>query len=445
VNLYCGNEMLIVLGVLLESALLILLKVTGLNRGSSLLEIFFWLPFTIYLLTIWWISKRKEKFSGKIPAIIIFFALLFQVTLLPSPLPLSNDIYRYYWDGKVINHGFNPYAYTPDAEELRPLRDSYWQKVNNKPVQTMYPPLSQAVFSAAYFIFPGLFTLRLFSVLFHLLSVWVIILILKKFGMDIRYSIIYAWSPLAALEFANSGHIDSLAILLTLVSFLLLMNKRSWISSAVLALAVLSKIFPLLFAGLFFPRWGKKGTFIFAIMIIAAYSPFLRGGVKLFEGFSFFVQMGSFNGSLFPLLLAGLGRWMGEGKSLMISQTMVLLAFICLLIYLFWRLRPYKEDNLLLWRYSFWLTGTFLLLSPTMHPWYLTWVLPFLCFFRSKGWILLTGTAILARSVYIGYDLKGIWEEIWWVKLCEYVPPYLFLFYEWFGRVQKGEKKNSGI
>ena len=444
-----NNGELIVFGILLESSLLIFLTVTGLERGSYLLEILFWLPFAVYLFTIWKISKKASKIEeatapkqiSQISVIILLFAIIFHATLLFSTSPLSNDIYSYYWDGKVLSNGLNPYAYSPDAGQLSSLRDSNWGNIMNKHVSTMYPPLSQGVFAAAYSIFPSTFTLRLCSVSFNLLSIWVLILILKKLCLDVRYSVIYAWAPLAVIEFANSGHIDSLAILLVLLSFLLLIKKRMVLSSAAMALAVLAKVYPLLFALLFLRRWGKKGALVFAGVIAVFYLPFLTAGAAGFQGFSCFVRWGLFNGSLFPLLQAGLGTTMGRHESLLVSKVIVSLVFVCLLTYLTYRYSrslQQEENGLLLWKYSFWLTGAFLLLSPIVHPWYLIWVLPFLCFFRSAGWILLTGTIILARSVYIGFEATGVWKEIWWIRLCEYAPFYMLMFYELIGRIRRG-------
>ena len=448
-SLIQNNRELVVLGLLLESSLLIFVTVTGVRRGSYLLEVFFWLPFAIYLLTIWRVSKAEETAAAprQIAAIVLFFAFLFHATVLFSPSPLSNDIYRYYWDGKVVNHGLNPYAYSPNADAVRSLIDVNWEKVENKNVHTMYPPLSQVVFAVAYFVFPSTFTLRLFSVSFNFLAIGILILILRELGFDVRYSVVYAWSPLAAIEFANSGHIDSLAVLLTLWSFLALIRRRRILSAAALALAVLAKIYPILFAGLFLTRWRKRGTLIFAGLIAASYLPFLGAGTALFRGSAYFVRRGLFNGSLFPLLLASMEGIMGRAGALRFAQMLVLLIFTCLLALLYSRLRQQEENDLLLWRYSFWLTGAFLLLTPTMHPWYLTWVLPFLCFFRSAGWILLTGTAILARSVYIGYEATGVWQEIGWIKPVEYVFPYLLMLYDLILRIRswrRGEETTEG-
>jgi hypothetical protein len=427
------SKALIGLGFLLEAGLLLLLLVTGLYRGSYLLEIFFWLPFAIYLLAIWWISRTPGQTDFKqTSALVLLFALVFQVTLLFSSSPLSDDIYRYYWDGKVFSHGINPYTYSPDAEQLQPLIDTNWEKLQNVNVHTFYPPVSQLFFAAAYLITPSPFTLRLFSVLFSLISVGVLILILKELGLDGRYSIVYAWSPLVTIEFANSGHIDCLAVLFTLLSFLALLRGKKVLSSAALGLGVLAKFYPLLFAGLLLPRWGRKGALVFAGVITAFYLPFLGAGEGLLQGFSYFMGRGLFNGSLFPLLSGGLGTMMERPDALLVSKVLaglIFLGFLAYLVYSYSRSLEQEGRDLLLLKYSFWLVGAFLLLSPTVHPWYLTWVLPFLCFFRSAGWILLTGTAILARTIYIGYEAAGVWQELWWVRLVEYGPPYLLMLY----------------
>jgi hypothetical protein len=301
----------------------------------------------------------------------------------------------------------------------------------------MYPPLSQLVFAGAYLVLPGTLAIRLVSVVFNLLAIGVLIAVLRQLRLDVRYAIVYAWSPLAIIEFANSGHIDSLAVLLTLLAFLALLRKRVSLSAAALALAVLTKVFPLLFAALFLPRWGKKGAVIFAAMIAIFYLPFAGAGMDLIQGSSYFVDRGLFNGSIFPVLAAGMERILWRPEALRVAKVLVVLVFVALLGLLSARLRGHEQDDMRLWKYCFWLTGTFLLLTPTLHPWYLTWILPFLCFFRSPGWILLTGTVVLARSVYIGFDATGVWREIEWVRYAEYLPPLLLMLWGPVSRIGK--------
>ncbi len=95
-SLIQNNRELVVLGLLLESSLLIFVTVTGVRRGSYLLEVFFWLPFAIYLLTIWRVSKAEETAAAprQIAAVVLFFPFFFLATGVFFPPPLSHDIYK---------------------------------------------------------------------------------------------------------------------------------------------------------------------------------------------------------------------------------------------------------------------------------------------------------------------------------------------------------------
>ena len=54
---------------------------------------------------------------------IVVAAIGLRAVALTRTLPLSTDIWRYLWDGRVANAGINPYRYPPNAPELRRLRD----------------------------------------------------------------------------------------------------------------------------------------------------------------------------------------------------------------------------------------------------------------------------------------------------------------------------------
>ncbi|MBI5782484.1 MAG: hypothetical protein HZA69_01940, partial [Gammaproteobacteria bacterium] len=71
---------------------------------------------------------------------------------------------------------------------------------------------------------------------------------------------------------------------------------------------------------------------------------------------------------------------------------------------------------------ALWLIGAALLLTSTLYPWYLLWLLPFLCFYPQRAWILLTGLVMLSYHVLVRYVAGGAWEESWWVRLVIYVP-----------------------
>ena len=173
---------------------------------------------------------------------ILLGAILYRVILLPS-LPIQEvDIYRYLWDGAVVADGGNPYRFSPQqvlstsqgndsTHRLKALVDlqarsaaceETLRRIHYGELITVYPPVSQAVFGAAAFVLPDRISLYLRVVamkvvltLFDLLTVCLLLGILRRVGFHAGWAILYAWSPLVLKEFANSGHLDSIAVCLT--------------------------------------------------------------------------------------------------------------------------------------------------------------------------------------------------------------------------------------
>jgi hypothetical protein len=202
------------------------------------------------------------------------------------------------------------------------------------------------------------------------------------------------------------------------------------ISSVTLALAVLTKIYPIIFAPILFRRWGKKNVAIFFGIILLFYLPFVSVGAGLYRGTSIYIDKWIFNGSIFPVLVEILKSFNLSTNPILVAKIVIIAVLSIALLYYIDKSRKYENDTFHLLKFAFLLTGLYLILSPTVHPWYVIWVIPFLCIFKSRSWILLSGSVILSYSVYIAYDTLGIWSEIWWVKIIEYVPFYLLLFYE---------------
>ena len=437
------NKIIIFLGISMVFGLLIFMFGSDMRRDTNRLELFFFIPFTIYLGTIFWIYKTQKnegKFGRKytnqkvrikeIFFIIIFFALIFRVIFLFSEPLLSDDVYRYYWEGKISNQGINPYLYAPDSMELEEFKDSEWENVHNKYNPTCYPPVSQITFSICYLLYPSIYTFKIFFTIFDILSIYVIFLLLKNFKLDIRYSIIYAWSPLVIIEFAHNGHNDSLVIFLLLLSFLFLQKNNKKLSSVAIAMAFLTKFYPIIFVPLLLKKWGKKNTMIFFVIVGLFYLPFIKAGRDLVTGMNIYIKNWMFNGSIFPILIDIIKSFHFISDPIMISKIIIFTVFGILLLFLTLNTVKNRTDTYKLLKYSFILTGFFILLNPTVHPWYIIWIIPFLCFFRFKSWILLSGTVILSYYVYIDFDILGIWAEKWWIRVVEYLPFYIILIYE---------------
>ena len=98
-----------------------------------------------------------------------------------------------------------------------------------------------------------------------------------------------------------------------------------------------------------------------------------------------------------------------------------------------------RNDSII--RFAFLSIGAFLILTPTLHPWYLTWIVPFLCFNKNRAWLILTGTVVFYYfmnhelfSKMILYNNEWVWKEVHWLKLPEYLPFYGLLIYGWLAK-----------
>ncbi len=127
---------------------------------------------------------------------------------------------------------------------------------------TVYPPVSQAVFGLASVAVPDhaslyqrVVTMKVVLTLFDLLTVWLLLEILRRVGRHAGWAILYAWSPLVLKEYANSGHLDSIAVCLTTGAVLCLLRglvpikantRYSWlmVSALLLGLGVGAKLYP---------------------------------------------------------------------------------------------------------------------------------------------------------------------------------------------------------
>jgi hypothetical protein len=114
---------------------------------------------------------------GQIPRaawIIGGVAIVARLLLLDSTPSLSDDIYRYLWDGRVQEAGLNPYGQAPAAEGLSPMHDDDWAKINHPELVTVYPPVAQWFFHLVRRLAPGVTGMKTALVLCDLLLILVL-------------------------------------------------------------------------------------------------------------------------------------------------------------------------------------------------------------------------------------------------------------------------------
>lgn len=363
----------------------------------------------LYMIGVFWVERFRLGITALI--IILASAILFRVTLLPARSTPSDDVYRYQWDGRAQRAHLNPYVVFPDSEELSWLQNPEHPEPPGEETPTIYPPLSELIFRMIETV-PGY---KRVSTIFDLASAVVLMLLLAAKKQPLHRVLVYAWNPTVLISFAMSGHFDSLAIVTFLAALFFLVTNRPALSIGALALSVLSKFFPVLLLLTFLKRVRLAYLGLFVSLIFAFYVPFLSAGWHLLDGARNYARDWVNNGSLFHLL-----RFVGRSKTG--GELIAALLLLAAISYLA------KRGAEPLWS-SLVLTGGVLLLSPTAYPWYFTWSIPFLCFYPSRAWLLMSVTSVLAYTPAIAYGAGDPLKNSLLMLSLEYGPVYLWLAY----------------
>ena len=412
--------------VMLEGALIYLLLIGDLSFKINE----FWIG--VFFASFAYALSARAVLQGNFfsTKTILSIAIVFRITMWLSYPSLSDDIYRYIWDGHVQLSGINPYMFPPNSNELLDIRNHVFPLVNHPEITTIYPPVSQIFFMFCALIGKNVGILKALLLAIEGVLCFFILKLLTERNIDSRRIILYAWHPLTIVEVAGNGHIDVLGVCLMIGLLLSLEKKRFYVSSIMLALGFLSKIIPILLLPLtavkvIREKPGRYKTSVFLILFfltIALFSiPYASAGLKIFSGLLIYAKAWHFNDLIHGLISTTL-------KNLQI-QSNEYPRLICMSLFfstLFYKL--YKESDPL--RIAFSILCAFLIFTPTLHPWYLLWIIPFFCVFPTISWITFSCVIFLAYNVLTNYKLSGIWNEESWVLWCEYAPLFLILLWE---------------
>ena len=419
-------------------AYVFILSLENLRDAILLCQVAFFFSFFLYLASLYLLNpfhpqphkmmgdeQREITISDKkvVLTLIIIFALFFRIILWLSPPALSDDIYRYLWEGRLVSMDINPFEYAPDAPQLEHMRDQdIFPQINHKNFVTIYPPLTQFIFSLSLQLHPSIKMMNLTFLIFDVLTMIVLMLTLRSLTIDLTRIIIYAWNPLIIMEFAGSGHLDSVAIFFLMLSFYLFIKGKGVSSILSLALSFLGKLLALIFLPFILQKKKVLSTVLFVAVICVAYLPFLGAGTKLFQSLIIYSNEWVFNGSLYPLFI-----WILPSPAAARGMSAILLVLTIGVLFFWYRKRHLDADKRSIYIIGFIVLGLLLLVTPVLHPWYVCWIVPFLVIYPNRAWILLTGSVFLSYWILVGYVRSGVWEESLPVLVLEYVPFYALL------------------
>jgi alpha-1,6-mannosyltransferase len=342
-------------------------------------------------------------------------AIAARAAVLPARPDLSTDIYRYLWEGRAILHGANPFVTAPSDTTLAAMRDETYDRVNHKSLPTIYPPLAQGLFAAAAWIRPNVATLKIIFTVFDVATIALLVLLLRSRGRPPTHALVYAWSPLVIVETAHSGHVDAAGVFLLALGLVLWQRGRRVGAGIAFGASLLVKYLAAALAPLFVRRGAVRALVAMGVTAALGYAWFFDAGPHLLGSLRVYGDTWWFNGPPF-IALAG---FLGDA-----TVARRLLAGFGIAFVLVTARREHDPV-----RYLYLVTGCALLVSPTVYPWYLVWMVPLLCIYPNQAWIAFTGLVALSYAVWVEYDRSGAWRIPTWLLAAEYVPFYTFLAY----------------
>ncbi|MCY7290701.1 MAG: hypothetical protein LH615_00815 [Ferruginibacter sp.] len=392
---------------------------------------------------------NKEQISIKqiiLAAVVLRIGTAF---IMPT---LSDDVYRFIWDGQLMVHAQNPLLTTPDnylANLPNSLPDiGYYTKlhslINHPQFYTCYPPLMQLVFIIAAFIgaksiIVSIVVIKIIVAFSDCIAIVFLYKILQKLTLDTKLILLYAFNPLVIIEGAGNAHFEVMQVALMLVSIYFILEKKLTLAAIFWGLAIITKLLPLLLLPLLIRYLGLKKGIIFCLISVSfaacSFLPFVS--IQTIQTFSqslnLYFQNFEFNATIY-YLAREIGWWV-KGYNY-ISFIGPLLMGIFLLIYaiLFFSKKKYSDDSFFL--FALIILSLYYFFATTVHPWYIINLLPFALLTNKKYAFVWMAAAFLS---YHAYD--NPFKENYWVIGFEYCLVLVAIFYSF----RKKKLSDNGI
>jgi hypothetical protein len=387
----------------------------GVEQSDATLIIFaFFLAFASYFLLLYktqW-ELRQLILAGVIVRIAIMFSF-------PS---LSDDIYRFVWDGKLVNQGINPYSHLPSDLNIAIGEEALYDKLNSPDYYSIYPLVCQLTFSLSTFLSNGniywtAFIIRFILCLADVGVLWLVLRWLKKNNMPRIRAMWLFLNPLMIIETFGSLHFEILMAFFVLLALSYINNAHK--SALAMGASVSTKLLPLMFLPLVFftkLRLQKQTWFVwFAAILCITFLPITLTIHKsgFFDSVNLYFQTFEFNAGLYYV-----SRWLGYGilgyNGIAFIGPMLALASMSGILYVSYR---YRDATMRYWPEA--MTIMFLIYlmgATTVHPWYL--ILPI-----TLGTISRLNTPLIWSGViYLSYHAYAneVTTELPWILLIEY-------------------------
>ncbi len=352
--------------------------------------------------------------------VIVFMAL--RIPFFFNLPELSDDFYRFLWDGMLLNEGINPWGRIPINEELLNFKNPelarmLLEKMNSAAYASVYPTVNQIFFGIAYIftgnsILNGVNVIRAGIILVELS--FYLFMVFRNPGERIAASI-YLLCPLTVIEGVGNLHFEAVAVPLMAIALSEFVPSRYFRVAIPWSMSVATKLVPLILGPMLFFKFPRRKRYSFLavsvlsiFLLLALIQPWL-GHENLGNGLALYFKSFEFNASIYYLIRVLLEPAIGYNPIAYIGPILGFLAGGLIILISYTRRKAHIMELALV------VFSIYYLLSTTVHPWYL---LPIVFFALGCGRFYILIWAYLVWLSYTHY--LGELGPKWWAILIEY-------------------------
>lgn len=381
-----------------------------------------------------------EKWNFKF---LLVTGILFRLVFLLTMPNLSQDFYRFIWDGELVSHGINPYLYLPNAligQENLVISNASELFVGMGDLSARhysnYPPLNQFLFAISSLlggksVLGSVIVMRLMIILADVGILYFGRKLLQNLNRSTHLAFWYFLSPLVIIELTGNLHFEGV-MLFFFVWAMYLLSVKKWLWAApVLACSILLKLVPLLFLPLFLNYLGFKKSILFYLTISATillsllpfYSPEFISNYS--ETIGLWFSNFEFNASLYNVAKK-IAVYFDAKPWEFIKDVGKISPYITIcIVLLFTFLRKNKTLSSLI-AAMLWVLAIYYFISTTVHPWYPIFLVLLSIFTNYKFPLLWSLTIILSYWAYSNPD----YTEHLGLLFIEYSLVFGYMIYE---------------
>lgn len=388
-----------------------------------------------------------EKWNFK----FLFVAgVLFRLTFLLVEPMLSQDYYRFIWDGELILKGINPYLFTPGTLMAQPdftlsNAQELHQGMGGLSARhfSNYPPLNQFIFALSALlggksILGPVVAMRTIIILADVGILYFGRKLLKKLNRSSHYIFWYFLNPLVIIELTGNLHFEGVMLFFFIWAMHLISVKKWTLAAIPYALSISVKLVPLIFLPLFLKHLKIKQTLLFYIIIgvlslvltLPFFAPEFITNYSQTVGLWFFNF--EFNAGFYNALKKVAVQFDAKPWELIKSYGKITVFLLIGIVLLFTVLAKNQKLQRLITS-MLWILTIYYLLSATVHPWYIIFLVLLSVFTTYRFAIVWSAAAVLSYYAYAQIE----WKEHLGLLAVEYIAVYGFLAYEIFSQKAK--------